>query len=98
MISEDEGSNFQLFRDCLSTPLIEKSTGEAAKKKRKLRNGRKTAIKPVASSLTTDERNDAEELADFIDVCISFMYLNSTDQTSISRQRSLARCHPNCGS
>jgi hypothetical protein len=63
-----EEANFQIFRDCLSTPLIEKSSTQPANKTRKARgNGRrKTAIKPV--SVETEEPNDAEELAEFIDV------------------------------
>lgn len=60
-----EESNFQLFRDCLSTPLIEKSSSTPTKKARKARNGRKNAIKPV---MQTEEPNDAEELGEFIDV------------------------------
>ncbi|KAH7369834.1 hypothetical protein BKA65DRAFT_561149 [Rhexocercosporidium sp. MPI-PUGE-AT-0058] len=59
-----EESNFQLFRDCLSTPLIEKSTSTPTKKARKARGGRKNAIKPV---LQAEEPNDAEELGEFID-------------------------------
>jgi hypothetical protein len=62
-----ESSNFQLFRDCISTPLIEKSATKPEKKTRKSRsNGkRKTTIKPV---VPVDEPDDAEELAEFIDV------------------------------
>jgi hypothetical protein len=67
-----ESANFQLFRDCLSTPLIEKSTEQPSKTK-KIRNksGRKTAMKPVAVHKT--ENNDADELAEFIDVCSGFL-------------------------
>ena len=67
-----ESSNFQLFRDCLSTPLIEKSTEQPSKTKR-ARNkfGRKTAMKPIAVHNT--ESNDADELAEFIDVCSGFL-------------------------
>lgn len=61
-----DDENFQLFRDCLSTPLIEKSSIKPAKKVRKARAGRKTAIKPVSDS--TEEPNDAAELAEFVDV------------------------------
>jgi hypothetical protein len=67
-MEETESANFQTFRDSLSTPLIEKSSVEPKTKSRKTRgkSGRKTAIKPV-----TEEPNDAaEELAEFIDVCL----------------------------
>ncbi|KAG4421432.1 hypothetical protein IFR04_005491 [Cadophora malorum] len=63
-MDHSEESNFQLFRDCLSTPLIEKSTTTPAKKPRKARAGRKNAIKPV---IQAEEPNDAEELGEFID-------------------------------
>ncbi|KAL2072205.1 hypothetical protein VTL71DRAFT_11548 [Oculimacula yallundae] len=65
-MDETEESNFQLFRDCLSTPLIAKSTNTATPTKtpRKARGGRKNAIKPV---IQTEEPNDAEELGEFID-------------------------------
>jgi hypothetical protein len=66
-MEDPESSNFQLFRDCISTPLIERSTTSPSKKTRKGRgNGRrKTAIKPV---IPVEEPDDAEELAEFIDV------------------------------
>jgi hypothetical protein len=61
-------TNFQTFRDCLATPLIEKSTSESSKSSRKTRgNGRRrTAIKPV--TMESDDANNAEDLADSIDV------------------------------
>ena len=68
MEDDTENSNFQLFRDCLSTPLIEKSSTTPHKKVRKARAGRKTAIKPVTTP-REEEPNDAAELADFVDVC-----------------------------
>ncbi|KAN0101833.1 hypothetical protein V8E51_012343 [Hyaloscypha variabilis] len=66
-MEEFEDVNFQIFRDCLSTPLIEKSPEQPAKKTRKARENsrRKRAIKPVIHE--TEEANDAEELAEFID-------------------------------
>jgi hypothetical protein len=65
MISDEESTNFQVFRDCLSAPLIEKSTSNTAKPKRKANGRRKTAIKPV--SQPADAINDAAELADFVE-------------------------------
>ncbi|CZT08379.1 hypothetical protein WAI453_007274 [Rhynchosporium graminicola] len=63
-MNDIEESNFQLFRDCLATPLIEKSTNTPTKPPRKARGGRKNAIKPVTQA---EEPNDAEELGEFID-------------------------------
>jgi hypothetical protein len=67
-MNDDETSNFQLFRDCLATPLIERSSvkQKPQQKMRKAKAGRKTVIKPLAAP---EEPNDAEELAEFIDVC-----------------------------
>jgi len=66
-------SNFSLFRDILSTPLISKSepVSKPQKTRRKNRPGKKTGVKTVVST-TTDEPNDAEDLAEFIDVSIFF--------------------------
>jgi hypothetical protein len=66
-----EDSNFQIFRDCLSTPLIEKSAEQPVKKTRKAR-GRKAAIKPIEHEIK--ESDDAEELSEFIGVCPSSTY------------------------
>ncbi|KAE8450026.1 hypothetical protein EG329_007165 [Mollisiaceae sp. DMI_Dod_QoI] len=73
-MDETESSNFQLFRECLSTPLIEKSSTTPEKKTRKARGScrRKTAIKPV----TVEEPDDAEELADFIDYIAQEIFTN----------------------
>ncbi|RDW78336.1 hypothetical protein BP5796_06188 [Coleophoma crateriformis] len=66
MVPDEELSNYQLFRDCLSTPLIEKSVGDEPKKRKARKYGRKTAIKPVSTQVA-GEVNDADELAEFID-------------------------------
>jgi hypothetical protein len=70
-MNDDEISHFQVFRDCLATPIIEKSSENQKPKKqrRKAKAGRKTVIKPLAA-LESEEPNDAEELEEFIDVCI----------------------------
>ena len=67
-MEEIETSNFQLFRDCLTSPLIEKSTA-APPKSKKTRNKfrRKTVIQPLIIENT--ESSDADGLAEFIDVC-----------------------------
>jgi len=72
MEDDNESSNFQLFRECLSTPLIEKSSATPTKKARKARAGRKTVIKPVSVPTAAEEPNDAAELADFVDVSTNF--------------------------
>jgi len=86
-----EDANFQVFRECLSTPLIEKSSEQPAKKTRKARgnNRRKTAIKPVIHKAV--EANDAEDLAEFIDVCQTSFYHSSSsidEESSISLSKS----------
>jgi hypothetical protein len=68
-------SNFQLFREILSDPIVQKCTSSSTKHKtkvRKARAGRKTAIKPVTPQLSQEEenKNDAEDLGEFIDVCV----------------------------
>ncbi|CAL3971857.1 unnamed protein product [Diplocarpon coronariae] len=68
-----EDSNFQLFRDCLSTPLIEISTNTPTRKARKARGGRKNTIKTVVQA---EERNDAGELGDFIDYLATEIFTN----------------------
>ncbi|TVY17788.1 hypothetical protein LARI1_G004084 [Lachnellula arida] len=75
MRDENEEHNFQLFRECLSTPLIEKSSTAPTKKVRKARAGRKTAIKPVASA-STEEADDVAELADFVDYLATEIFTN----------------------
>lgn len=77
--SASEDSNFQLFREILSSLIIEKCTTSSASSKprtkaRKTKAGRKTAIKPVSRDVTIEEeeKNDAEELCEFIDVCYYF--------------------------
>lgn len=63
-----EASNFELFRDCLSTPLIEKSLGEPQKKTKK-RKSDKPNIGAITSVNNSAERNDdAAELGEFVDV------------------------------
>jgi hypothetical protein len=60
-----EDANFDLFREILSTPLIAKSSSSPTQKRKP--RGRKTEIKRVESS-SVDERDDAAELGEFIDV------------------------------
>ncbi|KUJ14712.1 uncharacterized protein LY89DRAFT_619807, partial [Mollisia scopiformis] len=73
-MDETESGNYQLFRECLSTPLIEKSSTKPESKTKKSRGSgrRKTAIKPVVAQ----EPDDAEELADFIDYIATEIFTN----------------------
>lgn len=67
MIEDAELSNFETFRDCLSTPLISLAAVQPKKLSKKRKGtGRKNAIKPV--QIGSEPENDAEELAEFIDV------------------------------
>jgi hypothetical protein len=69
MTAEYENANLEIFRDCLSVPLISNSTTQPSKavKRRKAAVGRKNAVKPV-QVVKQDESNDGQELAEFIDV------------------------------
>jgi hypothetical protein len=71
MLAQDESSNFQLFRDCLSNPIITQSAEKSSqlRGRRKGRRNAKRAIKPVISEKgDDDDARHAEELAEFIDV------------------------------
>lgn len=69
MIPEEESANFDIFRDCLSTAVIERlapGNGKGPKKRRV--KGRKKEIKPVVRDEVEDGRSDVAELADFVEV------------------------------
>lgn len=72
MIPQEESTNFDIFRDCLSTTIIQKLSPEnrnGGNKKKKKVKGRKNEIKPVVrSTAEEDEANDAAELGDFVEV------------------------------
>jgi len=68
MISSEEESNFETFRDCLSTVLIERLAPATAKPKKRVK-GRKNEIKPVVRITTEEEGEaDAAELSEFTEV------------------------------
>ena len=68
MISAEEESNFETFRDCLSTVLIERLAPATAKPKKRVK-GRKNEIKPVVRVNTGEEgETDAAELSEFTEV------------------------------
>jgi hypothetical protein len=66
MIPEDQQKNFELFRDCLSSTLVDKITRPEPKARRRARSRKD----PKTESRIISQRNelkDAEELADFVD-------------------------------
>jgi hypothetical protein len=68
MISPEEESNFETFRDCLSTVLIERLAPTTAKPKKRIK-GRKNEIKPVIRATAGGEGEaDAAELSEFTEV------------------------------
>jgi hypothetical protein len=74
MINAEETANFELFRDCLSTPLIDKFATKPPKPKgkRKSGHGRKKSQLPTPEiSVENEEGKDAEELSDFTNVSMS---------------------------
>ena len=71
MSAEDEVDNFETFTDCLSSSIIEKSTRTKSKPTRARAKGRKNDKTSIEKSVLDDtESNDAEELSDFVDVCL----------------------------
>jgi hypothetical protein len=70
MISPEEESNFETFRDCLSTVLIERVVPATEKPKKRVK-GRKNEIKPVVRSMNGQEGEaDAAELSEFTEVAM----------------------------
>jgi hypothetical protein len=68
MIPSEEESNFETFRDCLSTVLIERLAPATAKPKKRVK-GRKNEIKPVVRAPAGEEGEaDAAELSEFTEV------------------------------
>lgn len=65
MVSSEEESNFETFRDCLSTVVIEKLAPATAKPKKRVK-GRKNEIKPVVAA--GDGETDATDLSEFTEV------------------------------
>jgi hypothetical protein len=69
MIPPEEEPNFETFRDCLSTVLIERVAPATAKPKKRVK-GRKNEIKPVVRATDGEEgETDAAELSEFTEVC-----------------------------
>ena len=72
MLPENEQANYETFRDCLSSPIIQRSASKPLKPAKRKLKGRKNAVNPIdhASPNEVEQNNntDAEDLADFIDV------------------------------
>lgn len=80
MIPDDEQDNYELFRDALSSTLLQTIALDAPKGRRRAKGRQKTAksrdilgerTKISRSENAEDDsvNNDAEDLAEFIDVC-----------------------------
>ncbi|OQN98908.1 hypothetical protein B0A48_15254 [Cryoendolithus antarcticus] len=81
MIVEAERDNFEVFRDCLSTPLIDRLAPRPATRRRL--KGRENEIKPVV--LDTGDDTSAAELSDFIKYIAEEIFTNlPTELRSLS--------------
>jgi hypothetical protein len=80
-IPEEEQSNYETFRDCLSEPVLRTlaAPAQTAKKSKRVRKGRKSVGKkeetkkkveptPPAEEGKEEDTTATEDLADFIDV------------------------------
>lgn len=71
MISAEETANYEIFRDCLSAPLIQKFATDPATSKGKRRGGhgrKKSQVVSADIGVGDNSSKDAEELSEFIDV------------------------------
>ncbi|KAF2685694.1 hypothetical protein K458DRAFT_486537 [Lentithecium fluviatile CBS 122367] len=83
-IPEEEQSNYEIFRDCLSEPMLRAlvAPAEKAKKKKKARKARSSVGKKEEIEAKVDEPNEkgegsaAEDLGEFIDYLSSVIFLS----------------------
>lgn len=95
-IPEEEQSNYETFRDCLSEPVLRTLAApvETVKRKKKHRKGR-SSVGKREMEVTTVERLEedgsaAEDLGEFIDVRQSSMFfIKSIDRNSVPLERHL---------
>ncbi|KAH8590863.1 hypothetical protein B0O99DRAFT_633668 [Bisporella sp. PMI_857] len=77
-MNENESSNFDTFRDCLTTPLIQKSVEKPSptkvRKNRILRNATERNTRATKLVEVKEAPNDIEELAEFIDYIASEIF------------------------
>lgn len=71
----DGGNNYEVFRECVSGAIVQKSPG--GRKKRKLKAKKRGDTKDSKDEDVSFgiEKQDPEELADFIDVCLLLVTL-----------------------
>ncbi|KAI0844906.1 hypothetical protein F5Y00DRAFT_185667 [Daldinia vernicosa] len=67
-LPEDQQRNYEIFRDCLSTALIEKISRPEPKPKRRSKSKKRTSSSPASTQDTADtDLNNADDLVDFVD-------------------------------
>lgn len=68
----DGGNNYEIFRECVSGAIVQKSQGTRKKRKLKGKKRGDTTAKDSNDEGSSFglEKQDPEELADFIDVCL----------------------------
>ena len=64
----NEEANYETFRECLSVSVIQKLAAPKRPERRRATKGRKNGTKPIEQPMEENVVDDAEELADFIDV------------------------------
>ena len=80
MAENGDGENLSIFRDCLSTSIIEKLAPVSVKQpKTRAGRGRKSERKSESTNgLDQEERNDLDELSDFVEVhCVVTLFVIS---------------------
>jgi SLT domain-containing protein len=83
-LASNEQSNYELFREFLSQPFLQRTAAESQKIERKRKAKRSKVMKkdsPSANHSAENNDKDAEELTEFIDVCVA-MYYESQHLTS----------------
>ncbi|KAF4982698.1 hypothetical protein FZEAL_1725 [Fusarium zealandicum] len=75
---QDNPENYALFRDCLSTTLLQptSSTPDPPKRRRRRKNSVVTPAPVVASKPAPNPERDAEELSEFVDYLASEIFEN----------------------
>ncbi|KAF4343412.1 hnh endonuclease [Fusarium beomiforme] len=76
---DNNPENYALFRDCLSTTLLQPASSAPNPPKRR-RRGKNTGAPLVASNPVPNPQKDAEELAEFIDYLATEIFENLPDE------------------
>ncbi|KAI5462342.1 hypothetical protein BGZ63DRAFT_211396 [Mariannaea sp. PMI_226] len=86
---EDNTDNYALFRDCLSTTLLQPASTNPDPPKRRRRGKASDCVTPAASSTPgLDPGQDAEELADFVDYLATEIFLSLPNELQTLDYRS----------